>query len=218
MTYTLASELEHDLGVKEISRIYAARADQLRATIQRKYWDSTKGLYADTETKDVYSQHTNTLAILTRLVEGEKATTLARKLLSDTTLAPASIYFKYYLHPDKLFGIFARNDRGRLHGLAIVFIEESPAGRTAYLQDLAWTEGAADVVYPLLCTALKLAGEQRADRLVTLTGRQALRGVYWELGFLPGARSAPAVLLKPPPGLPLEAIERDSEWWHGAMF
>jgi hypothetical protein len=98
MTYTLASELEYDLGVKEISRIYAAKADQLRATIERKYWDSTSGLYADTETKDVYSQHANTLAILTRLVEGEKATTLARNLLSDTTLAPASIYFKYYLH------------------------------------------------------------------------------------------------------------------------
>jgi len=38
------------------------------------------------------------LAILTGTVTGNEAGMLAGKLLSDDTLAPASIYFKYYLH------------------------------------------------------------------------------------------------------------------------
>ncbi len=40
----------------------------------------------------------NTLAILTGLVSGNEAAMIGKQLLSDTTLAPASIYFKYYLH------------------------------------------------------------------------------------------------------------------------
>jgi hypothetical protein len=55
-------------------------------------------MIADTPEKNLFSQHANSLAILSGLVKGEKATQLAKKLLSETDLAPASIYFKYYLH------------------------------------------------------------------------------------------------------------------------
>ncbi|SHH48439.1 Alpha-L-rhamnosidase N-terminal domain-containing protein [Chryseolinea serpens] len=97
-TYQLASELEGNLGLDDFSRLYSRRADLLKKTIQQKYWDETRGLYADTQTKDAFSQHANSLAILTGISSGEKATALANKMLNDTTLAPASIYFKYYLH------------------------------------------------------------------------------------------------------------------------
>jgi len=97
-TYQLASQLERDMGVKEISRNYGRKANQLKKTIQIKYWNSGKGLFADTEAKDFYSQHVNSLAILSGVVDGEEATTLAKKILVDTALAPASIYFKFYLH------------------------------------------------------------------------------------------------------------------------
>jgi hypothetical protein len=97
-TYQLASVLEDHLGVKELARLYASQAKKLKETIQSKYWDQTKGLYADTEDKENFSQHTNSLAILSGVIPREKATALAQKLLSDTTLVPASIYFKFYLH------------------------------------------------------------------------------------------------------------------------
>ena len=96
--YQLASELENRLGLKDLARIYSDRADQLKKTIQKKYWDSNKNLYADTEDKTFYSQHANSLAILAGIVAGENATRLASKILADTSLAPASIYFKFYLH------------------------------------------------------------------------------------------------------------------------
>jgi alpha-L-rhamnosidase len=97
-TYQLAAQLEEKMGLQDFSKLYTARAEQLKQTIHRKYWDETRQLYADTETKDKFSQHTNSLAILSGVISGEKATALAQKILVDTTLAPASIYFKYYLH------------------------------------------------------------------------------------------------------------------------
>lgn len=98
LTYRLASELENSLGVKDLARLYSARADKLKQTIQKKYWNATKELYADTEDKDLFSQHANTLAILSGVITGDNATTLANKMLTDTSLVQASIYFKFYLH------------------------------------------------------------------------------------------------------------------------
>jgi alpha-L-rhamnosidase len=97
-TYKLASQLEQDQGIKEIAQLYTKKAEQLKQTIEKKYWHAANNLYADTEEKDVFSQHVNSLAILAGVANGDKAKTIAGRMLSDTTLAPASIYFKYYLH------------------------------------------------------------------------------------------------------------------------
>ena len=97
-TFQLAAEMEEKLGFKDVAASYKSKAEQLKQTIQKKYWDKARGLYADTEAKDLFSQHTNSLAILAGMISGDKASAVARKLLADTTLAPASIYFKYYLH------------------------------------------------------------------------------------------------------------------------
>ena len=96
--YQLAADLESKIGIKEYAAIYQAQAIQLKKTIQSKYWDAGKNLYADRMEKDLFSQHTNALAILTGMLEPLKLPALGQKLLSDTNLAPASIYFKYYLH------------------------------------------------------------------------------------------------------------------------
>lgn len=98
LTYRLAAELENNLGLKDLARQYLSRADQLGKTIQRKYWNSAKQLFADTEAQDTYSQHANSLAILSEITPANQATVIARTMLSDTTLAPASIYYKFYLH------------------------------------------------------------------------------------------------------------------------
>jgi hypothetical protein len=97
-TYQVAADLEHNLGSEAFFREYLTRVAVLKRTIQQKYWDASKGLYADTPEKDVFSQHANTLAILTGMVFGNESTLLAKKMLEDPSLAPASIYFKYYLH------------------------------------------------------------------------------------------------------------------------
>ena len=97
-TYQIAAELESKLGIKELASDYENRANQLSKTIMNKYWDDSMQMIADTPEKNIFSQHANSLAILSGLIKEDKATLLAKKLLSEKNLAPASIYFKYYLH------------------------------------------------------------------------------------------------------------------------
>ncbi|WP_288369701.1 alpha-L-rhamnosidase C-terminal domain-containing protein [uncultured Algoriphagus sp.] len=93
-----AIELEKHAGSQEFVDLYESYAKDLEKTIMEKYWDESAGLFADTPEKDKYSQHANSLALLAGLVDGDKARVIGEKMLSDTTMAPASIYFKYYLH------------------------------------------------------------------------------------------------------------------------
>jgi hypothetical protein len=94
----LAAELEDKLGSKEQSESLTAWASDIRLSIQSKYWDPARGLYADTPDKKYYSQHSNTLAILTGLVRGADGRALGEKVMNDKSLAPATIYFRYYVH------------------------------------------------------------------------------------------------------------------------
>ncbi len=96
--YQIAAKLEDSLGMKAFADEYKKRASILTQTIKRKYWDNAKQLFADTEEKEFFSQHTNTLAILTNVVKREQAKQLAQKIISDTSLTQATIYFQYYVN------------------------------------------------------------------------------------------------------------------------
>jgi hypothetical protein len=96
--YQVAADLERQLGLKEQAHIYETQAAQLASSIEEHYWDADRGLYSDHTEHDTYSQHANAMAIVTRLAQGERAQQIARRLESDSSLAPASIYFKFYVH------------------------------------------------------------------------------------------------------------------------
>jgi hypothetical protein len=98
LAYQTAADLESKLGMEAYAQLYKKRADQLVQTIHDKYWNEAKFMFADTSEKNIYSQHANALAILAGLISSKEAAQLAKKLISDNSLAPASIYFKYYLH------------------------------------------------------------------------------------------------------------------------
>jgi alpha-L-rhamnosidase len=96
--YELAAEMELKYGMQAYAVLYTKYANQLKETIKIKYWDIDRKLFADRPEKDLFSQHSNALAILTDVIGNSDATALAKKIISDTSLAPASIYFKFYLH------------------------------------------------------------------------------------------------------------------------
>ncbi len=96
--YQWATELEAHLGNQGMADGYRQRADILANTIQCKYWDTDKQCYADVSNKKYFSQHAQALAILCGLVKGNQAERLAERMLSDSTMAEASIYFKYYVN------------------------------------------------------------------------------------------------------------------------
>jgi hypothetical protein len=96
--YQWAAEMESKLGLKELATIYTQRAAQLKATIRRKYWDPARKLYADTKEKAGFSQHVNSLAILTGMVSVADMPAVANALLNDSSLTQCTVYFKYYLN------------------------------------------------------------------------------------------------------------------------
>ncbi len=98
LAYQYAAELEAELGMPAFADLYQQRADQLATTIRERYWDADRTLFADTGDHDRYSQHGNSLAVLAGLVPEADLPALGANLLEDTDLAPASIYFRYYLH------------------------------------------------------------------------------------------------------------------------
>jgi alpha-L-rhamnosidase len=98
LAYQWAKQLEESMGLKDLAAIYDQRARQLKATIQQKYWDPARKLYADTKEKDAFSQHVNALALLAGMVSDKDLPAVANGLLTDKRLNQCTIYFKYYLH------------------------------------------------------------------------------------------------------------------------
>lgn len=96
--YQVAADLETNIGNPAFAKLYLSSIDLLKKTIRAKYWDAGKQLFADREEKDTFSQHTNSLAILTGVVSPQEASHIANQLITNSQLSPASIYFKYYLH------------------------------------------------------------------------------------------------------------------------
>jgi len=96
--YQWAAEMESKMGMKIYAGLYKQKAEQLKQTIRRKYWDSGKMLYADTKDKTTFSQHANALALLTGVVREADKLTFSKRLVADNTLTKCSIYFDYYLH------------------------------------------------------------------------------------------------------------------------
>ena len=96
--YQWAAEMEAKIGLQDYANIYKAKAEQLKATIQRKYWNPAKKLYADTKDQNSYSQHVNSLAILTGMLNKDDMKIVANGMLNDESLTKCSVYFKYYLN------------------------------------------------------------------------------------------------------------------------
>jgi alpha-L-rhamnosidase len=96
--YQLAADLESKYGMQAYVTLYGKYANQLKKTIKIKYWDEAHKLFADRPERDLFSQHANALAILTGMIDDAGAPALGKRIMSDSSLAPASIYFKFYLH------------------------------------------------------------------------------------------------------------------------
>jgi alpha-L-rhamnosidase len=107
--YQQAAAMEAKMGVPFFVDMYANKAAQLKATIQKKYWIADKQLYSDTEDQQLFSQHTNSLAVLTGMVSGDDETALSKKLMADSSLTQCTIYFKYYLHQALIKGGFGND-------------------------------------------------------------------------------------------------------------
>ncbi len=94
----LAAELEENIGDANLAKTLKTRIMTLKNSIQNLYWDEKSGLYADVSSLDRFSQHVNSLAVITGVCPPEKQKQVMDKTLTAKDMAPCTIYFKYYLH------------------------------------------------------------------------------------------------------------------------
>jgi hypothetical protein len=90
--------MEASLGSKALAAEYAGEEARLRRTITDLYWDSDKGLVADTPEKTAFSQHANALAILAGVLTGDQAADVVDRIVTNRSIVQCSIYFRHYLH------------------------------------------------------------------------------------------------------------------------
>ncbi len=95
--YQMASMLEKEFGRKEQSELYDKRAAELKKDIHAAYWNEERGLYSDRAEQDRFSQHANSLAILCGMDNEATQKEIGRKLTTDSSLAPCSLYYRFYL-------------------------------------------------------------------------------------------------------------------------
>jgi alpha-L-rhamnosidase len=86
---------------------YLLQAERTRKAVLNYCFDYSQGLLADLPLDDptrdelykngVYSQHTNIWGILTDAIPEDDRSAVMEKILSDTTLIPTTIYFRFYL-------------------------------------------------------------------------------------------------------------------------
>jgi alpha-L-rhamnosidase len=74
-----------------------AMADSLLDAVKRKAFDTRKGLFRDSLEDATFSQHTNTMAILTGAASGEQRRAIMERILDDKTLTQAGYYFSFYI-------------------------------------------------------------------------------------------------------------------------
>lgn len=93
----LAADLYEMFGEPERAASYRERATAIGDSLRRHCWDADRQLFADTPEKSTYSQHVNAMAILTDALPGAEQRALMQRLLKDTTLAPCSYYYTFYI-------------------------------------------------------------------------------------------------------------------------
>lgn len=131
MAYQWAATMEAKIGLQDYATIYSQKAAQLKTTIQQKYWDPAKKLYADTKEKTGFSQHANSLAILTGMVNEAAMPGMVQALLNDKSLTQCTVYFKYYLN-QALVKAGAGNDYMNWLG---IWRENIAVGMTTWAED-----------------------------------------------------------------------------------
>lgn len=78
------------------AEFYRARAAALKDAARRHCWNAEKGLFAESPRGTLFTTHTNSIAILADAVPGD-AQAVARKIVSDRSLAQPTLYFDFYV-------------------------------------------------------------------------------------------------------------------------
>jgi len=92
-----AADLEDAYGSKEQGARDRQLAAKIAAAVYRSCWDAGRKLVADTPEHKTFSQHANILAVLEDAIPAADQQAVMKTVLSDSSLTPATYYFRFYL-------------------------------------------------------------------------------------------------------------------------
>jgi alpha-L-rhamnosidase len=95
-----AAALERAYGEAVLAERLEKRRRELAQAAAETFWSPERKLFADTPSKNSFSEHAQCYALLSGVLEGERRDRLAEALLhpdKNRDLAPATIYFLYYV-------------------------------------------------------------------------------------------------------------------------
>jgi hypothetical protein len=90
-------ELERTFGGEEEADRLLALANTLLDAVGNQAYDTDKGLFRDSLEGSTFSQHTNTLAILTGAAPINERRAIMERVLQDKSLTQAGYYFSFYI-------------------------------------------------------------------------------------------------------------------------
>ncbi|MFZ2654477.1 MAG: alpha-L-rhamnosidase C-terminal domain-containing protein [Victivallales bacterium] len=90
-------ELEENFGEPEFASRARLMSRQLFERICGAFWSDAHGLFADTRGHDCWSEHANSLAILSGMIDASRLEKIRKGLCERPDLARATVYFSHYL-------------------------------------------------------------------------------------------------------------------------
>ncbi len=92
-----AADTESAMGEAPMAARWRDKANRLAAAIVDAFWSEERGLVADTEDKDCFSEHAQCFALLCDILPDRLRERAWHGLLHDTDLARCTVYFSHYL-------------------------------------------------------------------------------------------------------------------------
>jgi hypothetical protein len=95
--FTLAADLEKQLGEPELAQLWQRRARELAERATAVFWDEERGMLAEDDARQIFTEHTQALALLSGQLDEPHKERVAAGLLLAPDLIRATIYFSHYL-------------------------------------------------------------------------------------------------------------------------
>jgi hypothetical protein len=104
-----AAEVEEAMGDAAMAARNRQLARELSAEVVKRFWVVERGLLADDEKRQNFSEHAQCLALLNGVLSPAQAQSCFKALITDPKLSRATVYFSFYL-----FEAFQQQGRGDL--------------------------------------------------------------------------------------------------------
>jgi hypothetical protein len=96
-TLGLAAKLEEWVGEDSLAQRWQGWQAKITTSVKTHFWNEQRGLFADDLAHTHYSEHTQCLALLSGMLEGDVYRQTAENLLGNASLTQTTVYFTHYL-------------------------------------------------------------------------------------------------------------------------